>query len=230
MATGEGGGHRRPVRLSLAPILHVVTDDAVLLRADFGEVAGEVLQAGGPDLALHLRGPSLDGRMMLDRGREVLLAARTAGAWVVVNDRVDVAGCLTADGVQLGQRSLPLDVARRLLGSMRVGVSVHDPQEARKAAGADWLVVGTLFSTPSHPDRRGAGVGLLRTVGEVVGDVPLIGIGGITPSRVADVAAAGGRGVAVLRGVWHDTSPGGAVERYLTAWKNAAHGLEEAHE
>jgi thiamine-phosphate pyrophosphorylase len=210
------------------PVLHVVTDDAVLLRADFGEVAAEVLQAGGPEVALHIRGPSMEGRLLLDRGREVLLAARTAGSSVVVNDRVDVAGCLTADGVQLGQRSLPLEVARRLLGSMAVGVSVHDPEEARKAAGADWLVVGTLFETPSHPDRPGSGPGLIRTIAEVVPGVPLVGVGGITPERVAEVRGAGGAGIAVLRGVWADPSPGDAVGRYLKAWKDAANHREGA--
>ena len=210
------------------PVLHVVTDDAVLLRADFGELATEVLRAGGGEVALHLRGPSLEGRLLLDRGREILLAARTAGARVVVNDRVDVAGCLTADGVQLGQRSLPLEVARRLLGSMPLGVSVHDTEEARKAAGADWLLVGTLFDTPSHPDRTGSGAGLLRTIAGVVPDVPLIGVGGITPERVAEVRGAGGGGIAVLRGIWADPSPGDAVGRYLKAWKHAATHREDA--
>ncbi|MDT8342665.1 MAG: thiamine phosphate synthase, partial [Longimicrobiales bacterium] len=121
--------------------------------------------------------------------------------------------------------SLPPAVARALLGpAARIGVSVHSADEARDAADArsrtpDFLLVGTLFATPSHPDRPGAGVGLLAEVGAARPGLPLVGIGGVDPGRLPQLRAAGAHGCAVLRGVWDAASPAAAVERYLTVWQ-----------
>ncbi len=208
----------------IAPVLHVVTDDSVLLRADFHASAVSVLRAGGPEVALHIRGPSLDGRILLDVGKELLLEARVVGARLVVNDRVDVAGCLGADGVQLRQGSLPLDLARRLLGAAYFGVSVHGPEEARAAKAADWLTVGSVFETPSHPGRPPGGPELVDQVAAAAPNVPLVAIGGITPERVAGLRHRGVAGVAVLRGIWENPSPPDAVGRYLRAWDEASNG------
>ncbi|MEJ2541706.1 MAG: thiamine phosphate synthase [Gemmatimonadota bacterium] len=214
-----------------APVLHVVTNDAVLLRADFQEAAASVLRAGGPGVALHIRGPSMEGRFLLEVGWDLLVGARMVGARLVVNDRIDVAGCLGADGVQLGQRSLPVTVARRLLGGMSVGVSVHHEEEAREARDADWVLVGSLFETASHPEGTPAGVELLTRVGQAAPGLPRVGIGGITPERVGEVRRRGAAGVAVLSGVWDAPSASEAVVRYLTAWDEASEtGTEELRE
>lgn len=214
----------------VAPVLHVVTDDSVLVRADFHAAAVSVLRAGGPEVALHIRGPSLDGGLLLDVGQELLLEARVVGARLVVNDRVDVAGCLGADGVQLRQGSLPLELARRLFGSAYFGVSVHDAEEARAAQEADWLTVGSIFETPSHPGRAPGGLELLDRVAEAAPSVPLVAIGGITPERVAALRHKGVAGVAVIRGVWDNPSPPDAVGRYLRAWEEASNGGGTARE
>jgi thiamine-phosphate pyrophosphorylase len=207
------------VHAARVPILHVVTDDAVLSRPDLLAVAREILIAGGDDVALHLRGPGMDGGPLYAVARALLPQADAVGAWVVVNDRVDVAGCAGAHAVHLGQRSLPVEAARRLLGiEPAIGVSVHSAAEAVEARGADFLLVGTLFETPSHPDREGAGTGLLREVSQAAMGTPLVGIGGITAERVPELRRAGSHGFAVLRGVWEARAPARAVERYLTTW------------
>lgn len=204
------------------PPLHLVTDDPTLARPGFAAVAAEALHVGGPDVVLHLRGPETGGRRLFELAARLLPEAREAGAWLLVNDRVDVALCAGAHGAHLGQRSLPLPVAREILGEGAVlGVSVHDGDEARAATGADLLLVGTLFETPSHPGREGAGTELLITVAEAAPGIPLVGIGGITPERVGVVRGAGAEGVAVLRGVWEDRAPAAAVDRYLTTWRDA---------
>lgn len=202
------------------PVLHLVTDDRVLADPAFPRRAASALEAGGPSLALHLRGPGTDGGPLFRLAARLLPVARAAGAWVVVNDRIDVAGCAGAHGVQLGQRSLPLAVARRLIPGTPVGVSVHSPEEARDAAGADWLVVGTLFATPSHPGQPGAGAGILGRIAAAAPHVPLVGIGGVTPERLPLLREAGAHGFAVLRGVWEDEAPASAVGRYLSAWQD----------
>ena len=139
----------------MIPRLHVVTDDGVLAREDFLVRAREVLEAGS-DVALHLRGPHTSGRRLSDLAGALRDEAIAAGATLLVNDRVDVALCSRVDGAHLGRRSLSPLEARRLLGPDRlVGASVHGVEEAASAArGADFLFVGALWATSSHPDRR----------------------------------------------------------------------------
>lgn len=201
-----------------APPLHVVTDDVILARPGFSAAARLVLEAGGRDVALHLRGPRTAAARLHALAVELLAPARRAGALLLVNDRVDLVLAAGLDGVQLGDRSLPVAEARTLLPDRRVGRSAHDAAAAREATagGADWLVVGTVFATASHPDCSPSGPGRLRAIGEVT-ELPMLAIGGVTPVRVPDVLAAGARGVAVLSGVWGAPEPAGAVQGYLKA-------------
>lgn len=201
------------------PGLHVVTDDRVLGLADFQRRAREVLTVGGAGVALHVRGPASSGAALYRAAAELIRPARDAGALLLVNDRVDLALVLEMDGVHLGERSLPPVEARRVLGAgPRMGSSVHGVEGARDAeeGGAEYLVVGTVFATRSHPGRAGAGVPRIREVADAVA-VPILAIGGVTPGRVREVLDAGARGVAALSGVWNAPSPAGAVEEYLSA-------------
>jgi thiamine-phosphate diphosphorylase len=203
-------------RASLLPRLHVVTDDDVLARPGFA-AAAEVVLGKGPGLALHLRGRSVGARELLDLAQRLHAVGRETGARLLVNDRIDVALAAGLDGVQLGERSLPVQAARRLLpASSLVGASVHGVECAREAwsQGADYLIVGTIFSTPTHPGRTGRGVEHLSRVG-AEGDGPVLAIGGITPARLALCFEAGAYGVAVLRGVWEAADPGDAVAVYM---------------
>lgn len=204
------------------PRLHAVTDDAVLARPDFLAHAREVLAAGGPDLALHLRGPRTGGRPLFELAESLVAAARENGALLVVNDRVDVALAAGADGVQLGRRSMRVEDARRLVGDeLLVGVSVGSADEARAAvgAGADFLLVGNVYATESHPGRSGIGRAPLSETASF--GVPAVAIGGVTPERVPEVRAAGARGVAAIRAVWDAGDPAREVTRFLEAWKDA---------
>lgn len=209
----------------LVPRLHLVTDDAVLATDDFGDVAEAVLERCRDLGALHIRGPATDGRRVHAIATRMRAAAQSSGSILIVNDRVDVAMAVRAHGVQLGSRSLLISHARTLLGAAAlIGTSVHGVAEAVEAGsdGADFVIQGTIFASPSHPGRSAAGIALVRETAERV-DVPVIAIGGITPSRVAQVAAAGAAGVAVLGGVWHAADPAAAVDEYVdriwTAWQ-----------
>lgn len=194
----------------MIPPLHVVTDDAVVARPDFPRVAAEVMQAGGPLLALHLRAPAAPG-LAVYRWAEALRAC-SSGAVLLVNDRVDVALAVDADGVHLGRRGLTLADARALLGPDRlIGVSVGSADEAEP--GADFLLVGNVYATASHPGRPGIGTGGLA------GDPPRIAIGGVTPERVAELRRSGANGVAAIRGIWDAPRPAEAVRGYLKEWQ-----------
>lgn len=202
------------------PPLHVVTDDAVVARGDFLDMAGRIVEAGGSLLVLHLRAPRASGGRMYELARALRDPVIGAGARLVVNDRVDVGVAAGADGAQVGGRGLAPADARRLLGpDDLLGVSVHAVDEARAAQGdgADFVLAGTIWQTPSHPDRRRAGTGLIREVAAL--GIPVIAIGGVTPERVAEARDAGAAGVATIRGVWEAPDPAAAVSEYLKHWK-----------
>lgn len=209
----EGGAGPGPV-----PRLHVVVPDEVARRGDFERSAADLWRRAGRELALHLRLRRTPDRRLLELTRRLSARAGEAGGWCLVNRRVDVALAGGARGVQLGRGSLPVASARRLLGpDAAVGVSVHAPPEARRArgAGANLVLLGTIYPTPSHPRRPGAGparVAACRDAGS-----PIVAIGGITPERVAAVRGAGAHGVAVLRGIWEADRPAAAAGRYLEA-------------
>lgn len=202
------------------PPLHVVTDDEVIARADFGEVTRRVMAAGGSAVAFHLRAPRASGRRMHDLAAALRTTAAETGARLIVNDRADVAAAVDADGVQVGARGLAPADARRVIGPHRLlGVSVHAAAEARAAVegGADCVLAGTIWQTPSHPGRPGAGVGLIREIAAV--GIPVIAIGGVAAARTAEAREAGAAGVAVIRGVWDAADPAAAVNEYLGHWK-----------
>lgn len=210
--------------MTSVPVLHVVTDDDVLARPDVRALATTILKAGGSRTALHVRGPRTNARLLHELVAELRPVASSCGAGLVVNDRVDVALAAGVRRVHLGERSLPLDAARSVLGEgAKIGLSTHDVPAVARAAreGANWVFVGTIFPTASHPGRAGLGCGALEAAVSVAAGVPVVAIGGITPERVADVGSAGARSVAVLRGVWASPDPGEAVNRYLEALADA---------
>ena len=200
----------------MIPPLHVVTDDVLLARSDFLLSARRVLAAGGRRLALHIRGHATPGERIYGLAADLKAAASAAGAFLVANDRVDVALAAGLDGVHLGRLSMAPAVVRPLLREGTwVGVSVHDPEEAQAAgADADYLVMGTVFATASHPGRTGSGLAGVAHVRAVV-SLPLFATGGVTAERVPEVVAAGAQGVAVLRGIWSRDDPAAAVADYL---------------
>lgn len=205
--------------MTALPRLHLVTSDRVLTAGGFQANALAILDAHRDAVALHVRGHGLAGRVLYDAAEPLARRGDATGALVLVNDRLDVALTAGAHGAQLGRRSLPLPAARALLGdAARIGYSAHAAREAAGAAdgGADFVVLGAVYATASHPDRAGAGVGLVADTVRVV-SAPVLAIGGVTPERVAELVAAGAHGVAVLSGVWQAAAPVAAAGRYLEA-------------
>jgi thiamine-phosphate diphosphorylase len=202
------------------PRLHVVTGDAVLGRPGFLGQARSLLETHGPLLALHLRGHGTTGAILLGLAEPLAGAARGAGALLLINDRVDVAlavGC----GAQLGRRSIPVVEARALLGrGPSIGYSAHAADEAASAIadGADFVLVGTIWPSRSHPGGGTAGPELVAAVAAATA-APVLAIGGVTPERTGEVLEAGGHGVAVLSGVWDAADPLIAAGEYLEAMR-----------
>jgi thiamine-phosphate pyrophosphorylase len=198
------------------PRLHVVTNDDVLAAADFRDRASALLGALGPALALHLRSPGGDVRRLLAEAEALFEPAHGTGALLLVNDRPDVA-LAAGTGVQLGYRSIPVQAVRGLLGGEAViGYSAHGAAEAVSAVGggADFVLIGTIWATPSHPGHEAAGLDRVRETAATVG-APVLAIGGVTPARARLALDAGAWGVAAIRGVWDVADPVVAARRYL---------------
>lgn len=190
------------------PPLHVLVTPAAAERPDFADVATRMRERCGPALALHLRLPGATGRDLYDLAVRLVEEARRHGGWVVVNGRLDVALAAEADAVQLGSGGLPVRRAAEVAASrLAVGASVHGPEEARRAArdGANYLVLGTIFATPSHRDVAPGGPGLIGACRDA--GLPIVAIGGIGPARVPEVLRAGASAVAVVRAVWSSEAP-----------------------
>jgi thiamine-phosphate pyrophosphorylase len=203
------------------PLLHAVTDDAVVARPGFLERAGEVLAAGGEHVALHLRAPAASGRALHGLAARLAALAAGTGSLLLVNDRVDVALAAGAHGVQLGRRSLSVADVRTLVGrGMLIGASVHDGGEGREAAeaGADFLLAGAVYPTATHPGHPGGGLRLIESVSAL--GSPVVAIGGVTPERAGELRRAGAAGMAMIRGVWDAPSPADAVQRTIEAWQS----------
>lgn len=204
--------------MTRVPRLHVVVSDEVAARPDFETTAGTLLGDGGAEVALHLRLKRASGRALYRRAEALARRADAAGGWLVVNERVDVALATEAQGVQLGAGALPLDRVRALLPpETAVGRSIHGREAGEVAAhgGANYLLLGTIFPSPTHPDRPGEGPELIEECAGL--DRPVVAIGGITPERVSAVLRAGAHGVAAASGVWDADEPRRALGAYLDA-------------
>jgi len=220
----------------LIPRLHLVTDDRILGRRGFLALARNAMRVAGGEAAFHLRGRGAEGRRLWEIGEPLRVEAHGAGVTFLVNDRLDLALVLEAEGAHLGERSFRTNEARKILGSAALlGRSVHDPAGARTQVasrgadeakgGADFLFAGPVFRTASHPGREGIGTEGLRRIVTAAGGIPVLAIGGITPERVASAIGAGAHGVAVIRAVWDEERVEDAVRGFVRELEGAEEGF-----
>jgi thiamine-phosphate diphosphorylase len=202
------------------PLVHAVTSDGVLARADFLGRARRVMEALGPRGAVHLRSRIVPAARLYELAVALGAVGERTGAWVVVNDRVDVACAARASAVQLTTRSLSLADARRMAGTMPLGASAHSLRDATGAAGdgADWVVVGHVYDTPSHPDEPARGLDLVRETASAIA-TPVVAIGGIKPRHVDALLDAGAHGVAAISGIWAANDAERAAADYLSRYE-----------
>jgi len=223
------------------PVLHAVTNDEIVGRPNFIERGRAVMRALGSRGALQLRAARMAQH---ESGRFVELALTLAeeqertGAWLVINDRVDIAVIVCARGVQLTARSLDVADAVQVVlkGSENsgaqsaplVGASLHSLEEgiAARLAGASWGVVSDVLAphesmSSDEVDKRQApgdnGPALLDRLVRYSG-IPIVAIGGIVPQHVAPLRRIGVRGIAAIRGIWDADDSERAITDYLSAY------------
>jgi thiamine-phosphate pyrophosphorylase len=181
--------------------LYLITDRKVA-RSPLPEAVRLALEGGVR--AVQLREKDLPVRELLSLARELRPITREFGAKLFINDRVDVAVAVDADGVHLGHQSIPVGAARKIVGtSMLIGVSTHNMEEAKAAqvGGADFITFGPIFETPSkanlmHP----VGVKGLSSVVSGV-EVPIFALGGIKSGLIGDILASGSYGISMISAI-----------------------------
>ena len=184
------------------PPLYAITDRAASGGEDAGAIAERLFRVGVR--LLQVRDKSAPDRELLASVERAAAAARRTGAFVLVNDRTDVA-LLAGTGVHLGEEDLPAADARRLLGpGSLIGVSTHDPEAARRAfadEAPDYVAFGPVFDSPTKSGRRGRGIAeLARVAAEKTR--PLVAIGGITVETLPEVLDAGADSAAVIAALY----------------------------
>ena len=203
---------------SLESRLLLVTDRQQTKGRPLVSVLAQALKAGRPSIQLRER--DLFAKELLALADEIQQLTGPRGVQLVINDRLDVALSLEGAGVHLRSNSLPVSVARRLIGPRRVlGASVHSVKEAVEAdaGGADYIVLGPIYDTPSK-QRYGPPLGLSALEGAARAvRVPIVGIGGVTAARARDMRLAGAFGVAVVTTVLSADDVEGATRALLDA-------------
>lgn len=181
------------------PQLCLITDPTI---PNLPEIIEAALAAGVT--MLQLRGHQLSAAQLYALALQLRPLCQRYGASFIVNDRLDVGLAVDADGLQLGKRSLPLHIARQVVGKRYLlGASVHSLEEAQAAVadGADFLLAGTIFASPSHPGEPTSGPGLLHAVKQAFPSCFVLAVGGITAATAKQAMEAGADGVAVISAI-----------------------------
>lgn len=181
--------------------IYLLTDDECLKGRPLLPSVEEALQ-GGVTLVQY-RSKFKDGGPMYEEALALKALCDRYDVPLIINDRVDVALAVGAAGVHVGQDDLPCAVARALTGDdFVIGVSAHNPEEARHAiaAGADYLGCGAVFGTATKPGVAKLGLANLRAIRRVA-TKPIVGIGGVKADNYGEVLATGADGAAVISGI-----------------------------
>ena len=184
------------------PRLYLLTDRRQTHQRPLASVLSQALEAGAR--MVQIREKDLDTPALIDLAQQLIPVIKQHQGKVLLNDRVDLALALNADGVHLRSDSLPLPLARRILGNEKlIGISTHSVEEVQYAEneGADFVVLGPIFETPSkqiygHP----LGLHTLETACRV-SHLPIFAIGGITQNYVHPVISSGAYGIAVISSI-----------------------------
>jgi thiamine-phosphate pyrophosphorylase len=200
--------------------LYLVTSPSEKLFA----VVEAALQAGLP--LLQYRDKTADDSVRLSYGHKLRQVCHHYGALFIMNDRVDLAVAVDADGVHLGQQDIPIALARQILGPQRlIGRSTTNPDEMQRAIaeGADYIGVGPVYETPTKAGKAAAGLDYVRYAAEHA-PIPWFAIGGIDTNNLNDVLKSGAERVAVVRAIVEAEQPS-LVTQYLLSQLSRVHNL-----
>lgn len=182
--------------------LYAITDRHWLNGRSLYDVVKESLEGGVT--FLQLREKQLDEEHFLEEAKELQGLCREYNVPFIINDNVDIALAMNADGVHIGQSDMAMKEAREKLGSDKIiGVSAHTKEEAllAQAQGADYLGVGAVFPTSSKDDAESVSYETLKAICEVV-SIPVVAIGGITRENLHQLSGSGISGISVISAIY----------------------------
>jgi thiamine-phosphate pyrophosphorylase len=198
--------------------LYLITGRGETLGRNLEFVVEEALRGGVRAVQLREKG-GLSSKELYETAYEMRRLTSRYGAKLIINDRVDIALAVDADGIHIGNQSLPIYKARRLLGERRlIGVSCHNQVQAITAQemGADFITFGPVFYTPSKaPYGAPVGVEKLRQVTEML-QIPVFALGGINLENCAEVVSCHVRGIALISAVLSAPDPKDAARGLLS--------------
>jgi thiamine-phosphate pyrophosphorylase len=181
--------------------LYFITDSRLTRRTVLEDV-GSAVRAGVK--IIQYREKDLNIREMTDEAKKIGQLCRENSVLFIINDRVDIALAVDADGVHLGNEDMSYQDARRLLGDKKIiGLTVHDVGEAIEAEriGADYIGISPIFETNTKPDAgTPSGVDLIKYIKKAI-KIPFIAIGGINQNNIKSVLEAGARSIAVISAI-----------------------------
>jgi thiamine-phosphate pyrophosphorylase len=195
--------------------LYVILDRQFLAGRDELDIAGQIIEGGARVIQLRDK-QSKKGELLLVAQKLKELCSQ-AGVLLIINDYLDLAMTVDADGLHIGQEDLPLPIVRRQLPIDKiVGCSVTTVSQATKAQneGADYIAVGSIFPTTTKREATVVGVDMLKELKRIL-STPLVAIGGINQNNIDEVVAAGADAVAVINAVLGEKDVKGAVQRLV---------------
>ncbi|MEI8129152.1 MAG: thiamine phosphate synthase [bacterium] len=208
-------GKYNQIKLADKKLYLVTNSDEFESEDKFLDAIASALE-GGVDI-LQLREKTMPASKILELGKKIKQLCLQYDVTFIVNDRIDIAALLEADGVHLGQDDLEVKSARDILGANAiVGVSTHAPEQALKAVqdGADYIGVGPVFATPTKKGRSPVGLEYVKWASENI-TIPAFAIGGIDAENCQEVFDAGLKRIAVVRAIINANSPQQAAEKIL---------------
>ena len=200
--------------------LYLLTDRSILKNIDLLTAVEEALQ-GGVSL-VQLREKDISSREFYQLASELKQLLHFYQVPLIINDRLDIALAVDADGLHIGQDDLPIDIARRLLGPDKIlGYSVSSIEEARygQSQGANYLGAGSVYPTGSKTDAgTPIGVKKLKEIKASV-SIPVVGIGGIGTENIAEVRKTGVDGTAMISAILGSTHIKETCQNLLSEWR-----------
>lgn len=199
--------------------LQVILDREIVKERDVARVASKIIDAGAS--CIQLRDKISSDRTLLEEARDIKKITDESGSIFIINDRVDIAIAIDADGVHLGQDDLPCRCAREILGNDKIiGVSTHSIEQARGAqsAGADYIGVGPIFPTKTKPLLSAIGLDIVRRISREI-DIPALFIGGIDLENIEKIIENGGRRFAIASAILNSRDIAGVTMSFLDITK-----------
>ena len=200
--------------------LYLVTDRTNKTDKEFLNIIKEAIKGGVT--VVQIREKDADTLEFYNISKKVKEICSKYNVPLIINDRIDIALAIDADGVHIGQSDMPIKIARKLIGNDKIlGISAHNIQEAKEAEenDADYLGVGAIFSTSTKKDANDVSIDTLKEISSNV-DIPTVAIGGINLDNVEKLKDTNISGISVVSAIMNAENPKIASENLLRKIKN----------